>query len=80
MLTNFCGKYEGNRQLDGPRQTLEHSIVTHMTIARQRFGKHISEVTLSKVKENPLLASNNTRTVRSGDLYSVCPEVSNFRQ
>jgi hypothetical protein len=34
----------------------------HMTIARQRFGKHISEVTLSTVEEHPLLGSKSVGT------------------
>jgi hypothetical protein len=63
MLINFGGKYERNRQRDGPRQTLEHSIVTHMTIARQRIGKHISEVTLSTVEGYPLLGSKSLGTL-----------------
>jgi hypothetical protein len=54
------------------------------SIARQRFGKHISEVTLSTVEGQPLLGSKLLgtfpwqrigtqwqRNIRSGDLYSV---------
>jgi hypothetical protein len=32
-----------------------NDIVTHMSIAKQRLGKHIPEVTLSTIEEHPLL-------------------------
>jgi hypothetical protein len=40
----------------------EGNIVTLMTIARQRFGKQISEVTLSTVEGQPLLGSKSLGT------------------
>jgi hypothetical protein len=60
-----------------------------MTITRQRFGKHISEVRQSTVEGPPLPGSKslgmflsngkntdlNRRTVRGGGLSSVCPEL-----
>jgi hypothetical protein len=65
------------------------NIVTNKTIARQRFGKHIPEVTQSTVEETPLLGSkslsafhrngqdvdNSRRTVRGGGLSSIRPRV-----
>jgi hypothetical protein len=41
-------------------------IVTNMTIARQRFGKHILEVTYSKVGPQ-LLGSNSPNTDSHGN-------------
>jgi hypothetical protein len=38
------------------------NIVTNMTIARQRIGKHIPEMTLSIVEGPPLLASKSQHT------------------
>jgi hypothetical protein len=38
------------------------NIVPHMTIARQRFDKHISEVTLSTVEGHLLLCSRSVGT------------------
>jgi hypothetical protein len=60
-----------------------------MTIARQRFSKHIPEVMQSTAEEPPLLGSkslgtfgsngqntdNNRRTVRCGGLSSVHHEL-----
>jgi hypothetical protein len=60
-----------------------------MTIARQQFGKHLPEVRQSTVEGLPMLSSksldtfrnngqntnNDRRTVRSGGLSSVCPEL-----
>jgi hypothetical protein len=60
----------------------------NMTIAKQRFGKHIPEVAQSTVEGPPLLNSkslgtfrgnrqntdNNRRTVRGVGLSSVRPE------
>jgi hypothetical protein len=37
-------------------------IVTHMTIARQRFGKHIPGVTLSKIEGYKLLGKGPINT------------------
>jgi hypothetical protein len=36
--------------------------VTHMTIARQRLGKHIPGVTLSTIKGHPLLGNGSIDT------------------
>jgi hypothetical protein len=37
-------------------------IVTYMPIARQRFGKHIPEVTLSTIEGHPLLGNEPLNT------------------
>jgi hypothetical protein len=37
------------------RIRLHKYIATHMTIARQRFGKHIPEFTLLTIERRPLL-------------------------
>jgi hypothetical protein len=39
-----------------------HNIVTHKTIARQQFSKHISKVTFSTVEGHPLLGSKSLGT------------------
>jgi hypothetical protein len=36
--------------------------MTHMTIARQRFGKQVPEVTLSTVEGHPLLGNRSLDT------------------
>jgi hypothetical protein len=41
--------------------TSDH-IVTHMTTARQRGGKHVPKVTLSKVEGHPLLGNESLNT------------------
>jgi hypothetical protein len=38
-------------------------IVTHMTIARQRLGKDIPEVTLSIIEVHPLLGNEPINTL-----------------
>jgi hypothetical protein len=42
-----------------PRSDDINNIVTHITIARQRLGKHVPEVTLSTMEENMLLGSGS---------------------
>jgi hypothetical protein len=68
------------------------NIVTHMTIARQRFGKYIPNITQSTVEGPPLLGSkslgtchgngqnidNNRRTVRGGGLLPRVIKESSF--
>jgi hypothetical protein len=40
-------------------------IVTYMTIARQKFGKHVPKVTQSTVERPPLLGNKQVGTFRS---------------
>jgi hypothetical protein len=40
----------------------KHNIVTHMPIARQRFGKHIPEITLSTIEGYILLGNGPINT------------------
>jgi hypothetical protein len=50
MLLNSAGLFPMN------------NIVTHMTIARQRLGKHCPGITLSTIEEYPLLGNGSINT------------------